>query len=62
MTLWRSTPNQSARLIITVMRTRNSPSPTTQSRTTMTKAVTAPSAASKTIDSTVVEIDLSSIK
>ena len=62
MTLWIVTPHQEVRLTILVMKVIKPPSPTTQILLTMTKAATAPSAARKTFDSTVAEMDLSSIK
>ena len=61
MTLWIATPPQAARIKIPVMKTRKPPSPTTQIRLTMTKAATALSIVSKTIETTVSDMDLSSI-
>ena len=61
MTLRIETPHKAVRLKIPVMKTRKPPSPTTQSRLTITKAATDLSTARKTIETTVVEMDLSSI-
>ena len=61
MTLRIATTSQAVRLKIPVMKTRKPPSPTNQSRLTTTKAVTAPSTAGKTSETTVAEMDLSSI-
>ena len=61
MTLRIANPPQAVRLTIIVMKKRKPPSPTTQSRGTMTKAEPALSTARKTIEKTVAEMDLSSI-
>ena len=47
---------------ITLKNMRKPPSPTTQSLLTMKKSATAPSVARETFDSTVADMDLSSIK
>ena len=61
MTLWIVTPPQEVRLTIIVMKTRKPPSPMTQCWATMTKSATSISTAGKTIETTVAEMDLSSI-
>ena len=53
--------HQTVSLTITLMNMRKTPLPTTQSLLTMIKAATAPLATSKTFDSKVVEMNLSSI-
>ena len=54
-------PHQSVRLTIPVINTRNPPSPTTQSRIMMKKVETSLSTAIEKIETTVAEMDLSSI-
>ena len=61
MKLRTATPSKAVRLKITVMKTSKPPLPTTQSRVTMKKAVTALSIVRKTIETTVTDMDLSSI-
>ena len=61
MTLWIATPHQALRLRIPVMRMRKPQSPTPQIWLTIMKAETAPSAARTTIETTVADMDLSSI-
>ena len=61
MTLRISTPPKAVRLTIPVMKTRKPPSPTTQSQVMMIKAAASLSTARKTIETTVAEMDLSSI-
>ena len=61
MTLQIATHSKSVRLTIFVMKTRKHPSTTTQSWVTMTKSATSLSTARKTIETTVAEMDLSSI-
>ena len=61
MTLRIATPPQAVRLTILVMRTRKPPSHTTQSWLTMAKEVTALLTERKNFETTVAEMDLSSI-
>ena len=61
MALRIATPHQAVRLTISVTKKRKPQLPTTQILLTITKAEAAPSAAKKTIDSTVAEIQLSLI-
>ena len=55
------TPPQAVRIKIPVMKTRKPPSPRTHSRVTMIKVEAALSTARKTIETTVANMDLSSI-
>ena len=55
-------PHQTPRLTIYMMKMRNTSSPTSQSLINMKKAATDLSAARETFDSTVADMDLSSIK
>ena len=61
MTLQIATPHQEVRMTIPLMKIRKPQLPTIQILLTMTKAAAVPSAARKTIDSTVAEIHLSLI-
>ena len=61
MTLQIATPPQGVRLKIPVIRTRNPPLPMTHIRVTIKKAATALLTTGKTIETTVADIDLSSI-
>ena len=61
MILWIATPPQAVSLTILGKNTRKPSSPRTQSRVTMKKTETALLTARNTIETTVAEMDLSSI-
>ena len=61
MTIRIETPPQEVRITILVIKTIKPPSPTTQRRVTMTISSTALPTARNNFDSTIAEIDLSSI-